>query len=196
MNYNTITAIILAAGSGRRIGNIPKWKLKYNDKYLLEIIYDKLIISGICNISCVVNCHFNLKFQLNNIHYIVNHVPKLGMISSIYKAIEHNSNNKYYMIFPVDHPFVSQKTITKLREYTINKNNIEILKPIYNNITGHPIIISNNIAKKIPKIYENGLRAFISENKINILTLKVDDENILTNINTNNEIKKYKLYTT
>ena len=84
----SIGTIILAAGSGTRIG-IPKILLKSGGKYFPDIISDNLLLSGINNISAVISEGIDItRFQNSKeITWIVNPNPELGMISSVYEGV-------------------------------------------------------------------------------------------------------------
>jgi len=48
-----LSAVILAAGSGSRIG-LPKLKLQIEGKYFVNVIIEKLISADIKNVSVVI----------------------------------------------------------------------------------------------------------------------------------------------
>lgn len=191
-NNIRIVAIILAAGQGKRIGYIPKWKLLIDGKNILTLIKDKLLYAGISDICCILN-----KYSISdiisheNISYIINDNFEIGMISSVYTGINKGISGDYYMFFPVDHPFIDSKTILMLCRCIENTSGI--LKPTYNGQSGHPIIVSNKVANKIPISYYGGLKSFFDDHNFNTDTVETNDPGILININTIGDLKKYKI---
>jgi molybdenum cofactor cytidylyltransferase len=182
MNKNiNITALILAAGQGSRIG-MPKWQLKFNGKSFLEIIKTKLTASGVDNTFCVYR--ENSKPTTSSLNYIINKTPELGMFSSIYYGTEKIKEADGILIWPVDHPFVELETLSKLIDaFKLNSNSI--VKPIYNNRGGHPIILPEKIFKKIKTTdYDGGLRQFLNGIKPEYFNVNTNDPNILRNVNT------------
>jgi molybdenum cofactor cytidylyltransferase len=183
---NDIAVIILAAGQGKRIGT-PKWKLKIKEKTFLDIIYDKLKEVGINNIYCTYRKESLPDKQ--DIEYIINETPEYGMISSIYYGIQNTPKFSGYMIWPVDHPFTSIETLSVLYEEFKNKQNM--IRPVYSNRGGHPIIIPHKFADKIPVDYEGGIKNFFIENNISIQDIEVNDPDIKSNINYKENLAKY-----
>lgn len=192
----SINAIILAAGRGGRFG-YPKIYAKLGEPlfrtgrgYFVELLVNKLHSAGIMNVSVVTfpNCEtsrFNLQCE-----WITNNDPDRGMLSSIYEGIVSGEEYDGYLIIPVDHPFVNQETFIKMKEYFENSNS-DVLKSCWNHRTGHPVIISNKVARSIPSSdYEGGLNRLIIENKYSLEYVDVEDQGILTNINSPEDLEK------
>lgn len=180
-----ITAIILAAGYGTRLGQ-PKWQLPLAQGNFLTTIIDKLQQTDINNIVCVAN---QLAIPNNTrVLLAINFNPNLGMISSIYCGIQAFPDSNGYLIIPVDHPYVHTATF-KLLLQTFSQHSSKIIRPSYKNTPGHPIIIPDSIAKKIPNSdYPGGLRKFLRINAAPIYNLPINDKNILRNINTSEDL--------
>lgn len=175
-----IAALILAAGAGGRIG-MPKWQLESAGKTFLDIICDKLSSIQLTDIICVKREEFEIK--RTSLKYVINPTPKHGMISSVYYGVKAYPDYEAYLIWPVDHPFIEVSTIAELKNMfeSIQK---KVIRPIFNGITGHPIIIPNSLISYIQTPnYSGGLRQLIKDSKIEIFDLPVNDSNILRNIN-------------
>jgi molybdenum cofactor cytidylyltransferase len=178
-----ITALILAAGSGSRIGT-PKLMLEYKEKSFLRIITDKITEAGIKNIICVVN---NKTFDwamktVPEIKYVLNPNPEDGMLSSVYYGAEVLDEDA--LIIPVDHPFVEVSTYRLLlREY--ERYSTSVIKPEYKNKSGHPIIIPYELMKSI-KIEDSfiGLNEVIKKSGCHQVYVEVQDKGIAKNVNT------------
>lgn len=189
-----IAALILAAGEGGRIG-MPKWQLKSEGKTFLEIICGKLVLAQITDAVCVKRKKFNI--ENSALKYVVNPVPEYGMISSVYHGIKACPGYEAYLIWPVDHPFVSAATVDKLNSALSSVDpSIAVIRPSYLGKTGHPIILTKLASEKLSSpTFEGGLRNFIRQHELKCIDIAVEDENILKNINTTADLTDIeKLY--
>lgn len=177
-----LAAIILAAGKGSRIGK-PKWQLLYNGKTFLDIILSKLQDIAITDIVVVANPE-SIPDIPSHANLVVNSRPEYGMISSIYCGIKSLPDAAGYMIFPVDHPLINAETL-KLLHVNFLLEPQSVIIPNYHQHSGHPIIIPQHIAAKIPfEDYPGGLRRLLLTINQQITKVQVTDPNILKNINT------------
>ena len=179
-----ISAVILAAGSGTRIG-IPKLKLKHQEEFFVNIIANKLKFAGIENIVCVIRKDDLDWFNENTagLEYSINSNPELGMISSARLGIEKYIKQDGVVLFPVDHPFVKGITIKQLIN-DFEKNKDSVIKPYYKGKSGHPLIVPISLFNYIISS-ENSktLNEIIKESGILVIRTDVDDDGILRNIN-------------
>jgi len=180
-----ISALILAAGSGSRIGT-PKLMLEYKEKSFLRLITDKILAAGIPDITCVVTDK-TLDWAMKNvpeIHYVINPNPDDGMLSSLFYGVEIIEDNENILINPVDHPFVEVETY-KLLIRESDRYATSIVKPEYKNKTGHPVIIPNDLAKSIRlEDSDSGLNEVIKKSGYHQVYVEVLDRGILKNVNT------------
>jgi molybdenum cofactor cytidylyltransferase len=179
-----LSAIILAAGSGSRIGT-PKLKLKIDEEYFINVIIRKLISAGVKNISAVIREDYK-EWCLGNVHgalFILNEEPEKGMFHSVKLGILNSKKSDGIIIFPVDYPFVETTTIVKLIN-SFEENSGCIIKPCYENKSGHPIIVPNKLFEFIENNNSNeNLNYVIHKSKLPIQNVNVDDKGILKNIN-------------
>ena len=181
-----IAVLILAAGAGGRIG-MPKWQLKIEGKTFLDIICDKLASVHLKDVICVKREEFEIKKP--SLKYVINPTPQHGMISSVYYGIKAHPDYDAYLIWPVDHPFVKVSTIVELKKL-FESNQGKVIRPIFNGITGHPIIVPNSLLSYLQTPdYSGGLRQLIKDSKTEILDLPINDSNILRNINLMTDLK-------
>lgn len=181
---NNVSAIILAAGSGKRIG-APKLKLKIGENYFVNLIVSKLKSAGIEEIVCVIRKEDKEWFEENvsDIQFIENNNTESGMISSIYLGVSHRKNSSGIMVFPVDHPLIDSETIAKLIK-SFKENCSSVVKPSFKGQSGHPIIIPNQLYKEVLKKRDNEhLNNIIIDSKLRVIQVEVEDEGILKNIN-------------
>jgi len=186
------SVVILAAGYSSRMG-YPKFALTMpNDTPFLEYILSQYesFVSG--KIIVVVNSEGKSYLSENNltisraVKIIVNQYPENGRLYSIKKGLSALKNNDPVFIHNVDNPFADKDLLNSL--YT-NKAKADLIKPVFKNRGGHPILISNKIVRDIlaGKNYDIHLNSFLR--KYSCESIEVSDERILTNINTESDYK-------
>jgi len=183
-----IGIIILAAGWGRRIGK-SKALLKLDDKIYLNFIAEKFAaIEQDKSIIAVINTEVKQYITSHHlkIKYVVNSDPDKGMSSSVKLGLQSLPKHDYYMIYPVDHPNVSLKTIQILLGSLMQKE--AYYQPRFQNRNGHPIIIPQTIIFEIIDKLDSPLNTLL-KNYRRVL-VEVDDSEILRNINYPQDIIK------
>ena len=186
----TVSAIILAAGEGKRFGQ-PKWQATYQGETFLSIILERLSKLKLKEIICVV-CKDSIPGEAN-VHYVINEHPEHGMISSIYAGVQNAADTDGFLIFPVDHPFVSINTLEFLFE-AFKQHPSQLVRPNFNGQNGHPIMIPSAVAKTIPDgKLDGGLKQFLLQEAVKFYNVLVDDDGILSNINTKKHLNSLSL---
>lgn len=183
-----ITALILAAGKGSRIGK-PKLMLEINNKSFISVIIERVRSAGIDDVVCVVSSETYEWTKKNiNCNIIINSEPEKGMISSVYFGAVSLKECEGVMIIPVDHPFVEADTYKELIE-EFKKNKESIIKPGYEGKSGHPVIVPYDIVKSINKEdFSSGLKEVIKKSGRIQIFVEVKDKGILKNINTKEDL--------
>ena len=102
------------------------------------------------------------------------------MLDSICLGIKSLPEMDAYLIFPVDHPYVTAQTIAELIR-AWHQNPKAVIKPCHQGKCGHPIIIPKCLALH-PEL-PGGLAACINRSRIAVLKIQVDDPGILKNLN-------------
>jgi molybdenum cofactor cytidylyltransferase len=188
------SALILAAGSGTRIGT-PKLKLKIGGKSFLSIIADNIFSAGINEIVCVVSKDSLewAKEREPNLNYAINSNPEDGMLSSVFYGTKELKKCDNVLIIPVDHPYVGKDTYKILTEESKKNNNI-IIKPRFVDKAGHPVIVPFNLLKTIDeKCFSVGLNEIIKMSKYKQVYINVNDGGVLKNVNTLNDFENIKM---
>ena len=154
-----LCAIILASGKGSRFGK-PKSEARMNGMLFSEHIIQTINDAGIKRIA-LANA-----YQTNS------------MLETLRQAVTENPAT-HYLIFPVDHPFVSSQTIQNLIDGIIPN---AIIKPVHQNVSGHPIIIPASLDINTQD-HGEGLKGIIQLSGLPNKYIHVDDPGILRNIN-------------
>ena len=184
----TTGAIILSAGSGRRIAKLGiKPLLKIDGKTFLETIIDKLEHSGFTPIVVVVNPnhHAAMKTLRHNAQLCVNQHHALGMLSSLRCGLSHiEKSTRGFMLHPVDFPLVMPETYDALMS-THQKHEACIVKPSFGGRRGHPVIFPRQFYHDLTRAPINeGARWVQKQHPDQIISVIVNDPGILININT------------
>jgi nicotine blue oxidoreductase len=178
-----VTAIILAAGAGRRMGGEGKALLQVNGRSALERVVAISRAGGCRNIITVlrpgeieVHC---LADQLGTT-ILENPVPEEGMFSSVRRGLERVLSDPSpatgFLIYPVDHPFVRPETVQILLTALSRTSSLSWIQPIALDPEG---------ARRLleipgPETLRNALRAA----NLDRIPVPVEDPGILRNLNT------------
>ena len=154
-----LCAIILASGKGSRFG-MPKSEARVDGLLFSELIIRSLKVAGVDSIICAKDYH----------------TP--SMLETIRQASAEQSAD-FYIIFPVDHPFVQSETLRLLLAEIATDT---IIKPSYKGRSGHPIIIPSSLDLSIDDDGE-GLKGIMQKSALPIRYVEVEDIGILRNIN-------------
>lgn len=187
----SISALIPAAGSGRRIGT-PKLMLEIEGRSFLEIIAKNIFGAGIKNVICVVSkeTYDWAKVNAPMLRYVINPGPERGMLSSILCGIKKVGKCDSVLLIPVDHPYVKQDTY-KILKASAEKNFGSIIKPRFGYKSGHPIVVPVDLLKKIgEEHFPSGLDRIMRKSAFKKIYVDVYDKGILKNVNTKEDFIK------
>lgn len=143
-----LDAIILSAGKSGRIG-MPKALLQYKGKTFIQQIIENLF--EVCKEIVVVlgydpepikNKIDELKLS-KPVKFAINENYELGMFSSIQCGLREISSNCFVLIQQVDQPDLSLQFYKDFKSQI--EKDVDWLQPSFQNLPGHPIIISNYI---------------------------------------------------
>jgi molybdenum cofactor cytidylyltransferase len=188
-----ITAIILAAGEGKRMGQ-PKALVEIDGVSFLEQIIAKLRDTNFEPIIVVGGANANqVEKQCTQleVHFVENKSWQSGQFSSLKVGLAAREiGTDGILIALVDHPFVETRTYQRLREAHF-KHPDSIIIPVYQGKRGHPTIIPHKIANEI-NAAPNGLnlREIIRGHQNLLVELPVDDVGILKDIDTIQDLEE------
>lgn len=188
-------AIILAGGNSSRM-NYPKAWLMYNNELtFLESIVNSYIEIGIRPIVVLNEIFTNNQWQpffesiLKKAIVIKNGYPEKGRLYSLVLGLGELTTENALFIHNVDQPFIEKEVLSQLHK-NIEPNGITL--PCTNGKNGHPVLIGKPIINEIKNHYSDyptlkDIWKFFPKKKI-----EVNNENILTNINTPEEYESCK----
>ena len=191
-----ISAIILAAGEGKRIGT-TKALLNWGNENLINYQINSLSHKSITEKIVVVGSEsekVKKAILRNEIKIAENNDYLSGKTSSIKKGISYIGNDKNdILLIAVDQPR-TEDLINKVVNFHItNPLDKKISMPYKEGHGGHPIIFSNFFLNDLSKIKEEsfGIREIIKYNPESIIRFKTTDVSSNVDINTSED---YELF--
>ena len=191
-----ISAIILAAGEGKRIGT-TKALLNWGNENLINYQINSLSHKSITEKIVVVGSEsekVKKAILRNEIKIAENNDYLSGKTSSIKKGISYIGNDQNDILFiAVDQPR-TEDLINKVVNFHItNPLDKKISMPYKEGHGGHPIIFSNFFLNDLSKIKEEsfGIREIIKNNSESIIRFKTTDVSSNIDINTSED---YELF--
>ena len=191
-----ISAIILAAGEGKRIGS-TKALLNWGNENLINYQINSLSHESITEKIVVVGAEsekVKKAILRNEIKIAENNDYLSGKTSSIKKGISYIGNDQNdILLIAVDQPR-TEDLINKVVNFHItNPLDKKISMPYKEGHGGHPIIFSNLFLDDLSKIKEEsfGIREIIKNNSESIIRFKTTDISSNIDINTSED---YELF--
>ena len=191
-----ISAIILAAGEGKRIGS-TKALLNWGNENLINYQINSLSHKSITEKIVVVGSELeNVKKAIlrKEIKIAENNNYLSGKTSSIKKGISYIGNDQNdILLIAVDQPR-TEDLINKVVDFHItNPLDKKISMPYKEGHGGHPIIFSNLFLDDLSNIKEEsfGIREIIKNNSESIIRFKTTDFSSNIDINTSED---YELF--
>jgi len=190
MTSTPIAAVILAGGDGGRIGT-PKLKLRIGGQTYLEHIAKTLGAAGISPIASVVHERFRAwaSVAVPGISIAAIEDPEASMFESVRAGLLRLGQDHATLIVPVDHPYVTEETYRRLVQ-TARANPDAIVKPVFNGISGHPIVVPAEVVRLVvASAGGKTLRDVIASSGVRQAMIDVEDEGVLRNMNTPNDLE-------
>ncbi|MBM7622503.1 nucleotidyltransferase family protein [Sporohalobacter salinus] len=195
-----ITAIILAAGEGKRMGTL-KQLLPWKDSTIIETVIKNIGDSRFIDdeIRVVLGAEANRVESVlkewgdERLKVIKNNNYKEGMLTTVWQGIKNISDSTEYIMLALgDQPLIGTDIFNEVLEECINERP-DIMVPVVNRKRGHPLLINRSL---IPEIYdlkkEGGLRKLLHKYPDKIYHFDIDDESIIIDLDYYNEYQKHK----
>lgn len=191
-----IAAVVLAAGSSQRMGEQNKLHLPINGVPLLRHSLQTLLASDIDEIVVVLG-HDQLSTRALvddlPLRLVFNEVHESGQMSSVHCGLA-SLKNDYdgVMIALGDQPALSVNDINYLIDAYLNRNDGEVVVPMFEGERGNPIIISNSCRADILTGTRNlGCRKFIEKNPELVCKVAMRSPGVVIDLDTPQEYEVY-----
>ena len=197
------TAIILAGGKSQRMGQ-PKGLLLYKGHFWIQEHLRRLKSAEITDVIIALGYDAEayykaipefkdaLKRQINykgiSLKVVENKRPQNGAFSTLKSALKALNEIKDVLVCPIDVPVLQASELSKL----VNTKGL-IVKPIYQNKSGHPIKISQQFVESLLQqpITSRLDILILNEPPESCVTLNCSDKQVLMNLNSPKDWKNY-----
>lgn len=192
-----IAAVILAAGTSRRMGK-TKLFLPYKNHTIIEEVIDNVKASK-ADFICLVYGNEGERWQKlagkKEISCIWNSEYLKGQSTSVIKGVEAVPDEAEGIVFVLgDQPFVSYKVIDKIID-TFYEREASIVVPIYAGIRGNPVLFDIKWRKELLHIAgDKGGREIIVENSDEVVHVHFEDLLFNMDIDTEEEYQKALMF--
>lgn len=183
-----LSAIVLAAGLSKRMGDENKLLLRYKSKTIIETTILNILDGGIEEVIVVTGFEadkITMAIQYLPVRIIYNVFYKKGMTTSIQKGVESSKGNGFMIclgdMFAITSSEYSQ--MVSFFEECFAKDEQCICMPRYKNEKGNPVIFSSFYKKELLQHTDmEGCKAIVQSNKDHVHTLEMITPNILQDI--------------
>lgn len=200
MRQPQIGGLILSAGFSERMGRL-KPLIIYDDKpFLVHII---LKLNTVCQKIVIVTGHQanKVKKEVNNwlnannqniqskVTWSYNPDYHKGMLTSLQNGLQLMEDYSWVLYHFADQPDIPEQFYTMF----INQINdaYNWIQPVYQNISGHPLLISNQLIKPILNLdHSNSLRDLVEKVTVHRKMWPTDFKEILQDYDTPQQLKK------
>ncbi len=184
-----ISAIVLAAGEARRMGQ-TKQLLKIQGKPLLQHVLDHLCASQVGEVILVLGHDADKILKTicpGEIKIVINPAFRAGMSTSIRQGLLALApNTRGFFICLGDQPGIGKEVVNRLiREFERHSPEKSIIVPAYRGSRGHPVLFSTKYRKEASELRGDiGCRPLLDNHPEDLLTVEVDTEAVLADIDT------------
>ena len=185
-----ISAILLAAGQSKRMGNENKLTKKIQDVPLIKHSVKNILASSINELIIVLGHQKEIIEKLidknEKIKFVFNKNFENGMASSIKVGLNNLSEKtETFFICLGDMPIIGHDIYNQLIK---SKGNKEIIVPTYKGQQGNPVLFNKSMKEKIMSITgDTGAKQILELNKDKILNLEINDQSITKGFNTQDD---------
>lgn len=187
--HQKITAIVLAAGLSRRMGEQNKLLMPFENEPLLRRIVGMLCNCNLLEVIVVLGYeHEKVETVLSdlNVRCVYNHEYQKGQATSVLCGLSAViSECEGVLIAPADQPFLKESDIGYLIEAYKQRAGKEVVIPVYSGQRGNPIIISKDVRIDVlSDVTKAGCRRYIDSHPEMVKWLNVEQSAFVTDVDT------------
>jgi len=187
-----ITAILLAAGESKRMGEANKLLLEVQGKPMIRQTLDQLLQTSAAEIIVVTSEENYARLDQEvreKFHIIFNPDYKLGMTTSIQRGVAAATpDTDGYMICMSDQPFIraeEYELLIKRFSEVLPSDPACIIVPFFQGAKGNPVIFSRHYKEAILAHPEmEGCKGIVQGNKEHLVKVDMPSDAILRDIDT------------
>jgi molybdenum cofactor cytidylyltransferase len=184
-----LAAVILSGGESRRMGS-PKALIPYRGRVFLQHLLDAAHHPSISPVVVVLGPHADpIRKEVvleEPVNVVINHNWQQGQLSSIQAAVRHlaaKGGSDGFLLFLVDHPFISQALVGELvTEFYRSRK--PIVLPTFHGKRGHPVIFASSLYDELLAApLDKGARTVVWAHAGEVLEVPTEEEGVVMNLN-------------
>jgi molybdenum cofactor cytidylyltransferase len=149
-----VGAVLLAAGSGSRLGGRPKSLLELDGVALIRRAIAALAQAGVCDLVVVLGHHARLlepALQGTAARWVVNPQPEEGQVSSQRLGLAAlDVHCEAVVVALADQPLINaQAVLALLQAFAQRPVGTQMLQPSVKGLPGNPVVFSSTVMKQI-----------------------------------------------
>ena len=187
MPERPVTAILLAAGSSRRMGERNKLLLPWHGRTIVETVADALVTGGCEEVVAVLGHQSEaVATALGDRPLRTTHNPRHaeGLASSIAAGVAAAPRaDGGYLIALGDMPGLQAATVTALRLAFSAAGAEAIVVPVTGGRRGNPVVFSHRYAAELRQLEGDvGARSLLTRHREQVVELELSDAGIFTDV--------------
>jgi CTP:molybdopterin cytidylyltransferase MocA len=191
-----LSAVILAAGSGSRMGHRPKGLLKLNGQTLVERLILSLLSVGIKDIVVVLGHYaedFKQALSTQPVRLALNPDPERGQVSSQRMGLEHTTKEAEGILMALaDQPLIDAADLDELiSAFALKDPRAMAVHPRVGGVPGNPVILTQAARQAILESdQEVGPRQWRQSNPNCVLSFDSSNLHFITDVDTPEDLKR------
>lgn len=190
-----ISALILAAGEGSRMGRRPKCLIKIDQQPIILKQIQTLRAAGIERIIIVTGFHHQEIEAViapdTALQIIRNPAPEQGQQSSVALGLQNISGQPDLILIALaDQPLIEERDLEELlRAFDGRPENTEILYPVVNGQRGNPVLMSGACVNEFLKD-TSGItcRQYIDRHASSVYPYSTQNDHFITDLDTKEDL--------
>lgn len=180
------TAIVLSAGESARFGGRPKALLAVGPEVAIGRVARICAEAGASRVLAVVGPHREEIERMvggGPVEFIENTAWAEGRTGSVQAGLRASEDAREVLVWPVDHPFVSEATVGRLVSAAARDALALWFIPTFRGGSGHPVLLRGGaIARVLDLTPSAPLRSVLPELGPQVRHVAVEDPGVLENV--------------
>jgi molybdenum cofactor cytidylyltransferase len=181
-------ALILSGGASERFGGYPKALLAAGEKTVVRRLSEICVAEELDPVVVVVGAHAGtIGHELRGlpIQVVSTDDWREGRTASVHAGLRALPESQDVLFWPVDHPFVSPRTIARLFGARSADALAVWFTPTFGGQGGHPVLWRSSVRSHVLELRPDApLRALLPEFGPQVRRVPVDDPGVVTNVDT------------
>lgn len=181
-------ALVLSAGESSRFGGVPKALLSTGDSTAIRRLAETCLTEGFEPVAVVVGPHGGaIAHELRGLDVLMVDAKEWyeGRTASVQAGLAALPSEQDVLFWPVDHPFVSPRTVETLAAVRDRDLLGVWFIPTYRGLGGHPVLWRSSVAVDVMELRPDApLRSLLPEFGPQVRRVTVDDPGVVANVDT------------